>query len=203
MTEAESEQDRYEFYVSAGSKDLIRHLSFIMQRNGYVGLADGGGKMHYVVDGSKNLYETAANIRAVLREQREAFADENQGEAELRRKNLIRDTVDDVLEARGFKPTLKGYIYLRALLRAMMTGREELTKPDKKVYAAVCERYNTGRKQLDRVIHYSLKKAGIAGSNSEAIMSLAEEIKALTEAEKLFKAETAEETEPAAEKSGE
>ena len=56
----------YEFYVSSSSKDLLKYLQQIMRKNGYLGLADGGGRLHYVLDGTKNLYETAHNIEKLV-----------------------------------------------------------------------------------------------------------------------------------------
>lgn len=172
-TESNRDEIAYEFYVSSGSKDLIRHLSGIMRRQGYIGYADGGGRMHYVVDGSQNLYETAGRIRTILREREEDLYEEALELRKLRKQ--LRTAAETVLDRRGFKPTLKGYLYLRALLEALAVSEDSSLKADKALYLRLCEEFQTGRKQMDRVISYSLNRAGIKLCNSEAIALLAEE----------------------------
>lgn len=167
---------RCEFYVSSGNKDLIRHLSDIMKRQGYIGLADGGGRMHYVVDGSKNLYETASNIRMILRENEANLLSsaEPLRMRELRRKRLAM--IEDYLESKGLKSNLKGFVYLRFILERLLESGEDFPNVSKELYAEMCERYQTGRKAADRVIHYVLMKAGIEISNSEAVALFADDL---------------------------
>lgn len=172
----ESDALSYEFYVSAGSKDLIRRLNDIMRRHGYIGLADGGGRMHYVVDGSKNLYEAASNIRMILREQEESLRLAGEPEKSRELKRVRRKLIEELLEEKGLKPSLKGFIYLRDLLEMLADSAGDFANVSKQLYDELCSRYQTGRKALDRVIHYSLKKAGISLSNSEAIAMLSDEL---------------------------
>ena len=164
-----SELYRYEFYVSSGSKDLMRKLNTIMRKDGYIGLADGGGKMRYIVDGSSNLYESAATIKMILREQEEALLASGAPERRLALKQERRRDIEAFLKAKGLKANLKGFIYLRAILEMLLESGEEYPDVSKKVLAEICERYRTGRKAADRVIRYSLKQAGIKMSNSQAI----------------------------------
>lgn len=178
---SESDTPAYEFYVSSGSKDLMRHIADIMRSHGFVGLADGGGKMHYVVDGSRNLYEAAAHIRAIL-----TVVSESSAESDLKKtardKFLIGKAVQEILSENGLKPTLKGYTYLGTILTAMLEKKSTLLVPDKALYARITAHFATGRRQMDRVIHYSLTQAGLTLSNNQAIANFLQQARERLEA---------------------
>ena len=163
----------YEFYVAANNRDLILHLSEILKRYGYIGYADGGGKMHYVVDGSTGAYKSAGNIMAVLSEAESEF---------YSNKNLLdyerqKESIELVLAKNKIPRRLKGYTYLFGILLEMLVNEQDKTTPDKAVFSKVAEQYGTGRRQIDRVINYSFKKANIVGTNSGILADLVNEVR--------------------------
>lgn len=175
----------FEFYVSSGNKDLMRHLNEIMQKQGYLGLADGGGKMHYVVDGSGNLYQSANVITGILKEQTQKFGiSEQDYSQQYWRKRIQIKAVEKILHAYHLNPSLKGYGYIRSIILAVLEKEPQIVFPDKEIYMEVAQLHGTGRKQLDRVIRYSLSKAGLNLKNSQAITAFIKESR--EEAEKMF-----------------
>lgn len=165
----------YEFYISSSSKDLMRKLGEIMRKQGYIGYADGGGKMHYVIDGSNNLYRAADNIFSIISEGEDnQYRVLNQAEIELKHK-----CIDQVLTDNNIPRQLKGYNYLRELLFAIISSEHAKTIPDKDMYYQLQDKYNTGRKQIDRVINYAFKKAGKEGSNNFLIAELVSQTREL------------------------
>lgn len=171
-TDFNPEIKAYEFYISSSSKDLMNHISEIMRRNGYIGYADGGGKMHYIVDGSKNLYKTSNSIMQILSDgEAAAYQADNHNKLKLQEK-----AVQQVLEKYKFQRHLKGFNYLKLLLETVLASNDNKTIPDKEVYSIVCKAFETGRRQLDRVLNYTFKKVNLHGTNTTIITELIREV---------------------------
>lgn len=167
----------YEFYVSSSSKDLLKYLQQIMRKNGYLGLADGGGRLHYVLDGTKNLYETAHNIeKLVFGDTQGSSYYQKQIEIEVEKMSSFL-FIQDYLVKIGLKPSLKGYVYLCHLLLILMDESKGVNAPDKTHFSTLADYYQTGRQQIDRNIDYALKKAGYNETNSVFIARILQEIK--------------------------
>lgn len=168
----------YSFYISAGSKDLLKHINGIMRRNGYLGLADGGGTIHYVIDGSKNLYETANNIEKLMLDRLEKDYDKRSQAVEkyLEQRHQV-DDIQTILLDLGFKASLKGFLYLSHLLNILIEDANKPSSPDKVHYIMIAEKFNSTKAQVDRVINYALKKANYIESNAIAISELLNEVK--------------------------
>ncbi len=163
----------YEFYISSSSKDLMTHISEIMKRNGYIGHADGGGKMHYIVDGSKNLYKTSNSIMQILSDsEAAAYQADNYNELKLQERAVLQ-----ILDKYKFQRHLKGFNYLKLLLETILASGDDKTSPDKEIYGKVCKSFDTGRRQLDRVLNYTFKKVNLLGTNTTIITELIREVR--------------------------
>lgn len=171
-TDFNPEIKAYEFYISSSSKDLMNHISEIMRRNGYIGYADGGGKMHYIVDGSKNLYKTSNSIMQILSDsEAAAYQADNYNNLKLQEKAVLQ-----ILEKYKFQRHLKGFNYLKLLLETVLASEDDKTIPDKEIYGIVCKAFETGRRQLDRVLNYTFKKVNLFGTNTTIITELIREV---------------------------
>ncbi len=164
----QSKGAQLEFYVSSSSKDLMRKIGEIMKRDGYIGYADGSGKMHFIIDGANNLYSASNNIYSILAEvESTPYAAEHSKLIDIQ-----EESIEAILRKFKIPENLKGYAYLRSLLFEMLSDGLKSNLPDKETYNKVAEYYETGRKQIDRVINYSFKKGGWNAPNSHIITSM-------------------------------
>ncbi len=161
-----------EFYISSNSRDVMRRLSDIMRKQGYIGLADGTGKTHYIFDGSKNLYETATEIKQILHNLEVEVPTPYENLLTEKRRARAEQAARETLDSLPMKMSLKGYLYLMKIMQYMLMGDSKVLIPDKTMYSEICSEYRTNRTLIDRAIHYALQKSGFKGTNAENIAKL-------------------------------
>jgi hypothetical protein len=168
----------YDFYIASDSENLMDRLNSMMQERGYLSLAEDDGRMHYFIDGSEDLDRTVEQIEYIMARE---IGGRGAGPPGLQRRQRARRyeirRIERFLQEKSISPRLKGFNYLTYLLLELINDPNHATVPDKVHYASICQRFNTGRKQVDRVISYSLEVAGIPFPNSEAIARLLEDYK--------------------------
>lgn len=159
------------FYVAASDRDILSKVSDILRGQGYVGIADTSGEIHYIVDGRKNLYASVHHM------QRIAEASQSYGmDAVDIDETLLRETIEAVLYRHRIPQNLKGYQLLRYIL--LIAAKDEtIIRPISKVlYPKTAEHFSLTINQVDRIIRYATKQAGIEDGNASLITRLRDEI---------------------------
>lgn len=159
------------FYIASSDKDILAKVSDIMRGQGYIGIADMGGRIQYIVDGRNNLYSTVHQIRKL--------ADQSLDDGCLgwdTDDNVLRRSVETVLHQYQIPRSLKGFQLLRYML--VLGARDEtIMRPVNKVlYPKAAEHFQISCHQVDRIVRYATKQAGINEGNASFMIKLRDEI---------------------------
>lgn len=156
------------FYVSSSNKDLLRHVNYILQQKGYIVYQDDEDRLHYLIDGSENLYAAVDNMMAIVSD-----TDSINYRSNNKRKIYLQNkAIKDILDKYKIPRELKAYPYLRTIFKKMLREEQDKATPDKYIYQEVARQFHTGRTQLDRVLDYCFKKLGLEGTNSQIISEM-------------------------------
>lgn len=159
------------FYVAASDRDILTKVSDIMKVQGYLGVADTSGEIHYIVDGRQNLYASVHHMQRIAESKLgyELHASEIDDTA-------LRESVEAVLYRHRIPQNLKGYQLLRFIL--LMAAKDEtIIRPISKIlYPRTADRFSLTIHQVDRIIRYATKQANIDEGNASLITRLRDEV---------------------------
>jgi len=167
---AYSKDARLSFYVAASDRDILAKISDIMRGQGYVG-ADVSGQIRYIIDGRRNLYSTVHRIQTltqtVLEEEAVLWNPD---------QDMLRKATEEVLDLYEIPGTLKGYQLLRYML--ILGARDEtiLRPMNKTLYPKTAEHFHINCQQVDRIVRYATRRAGIPEGNASLILRLRDEV---------------------------
>lgn len=142
------------FYIASTDQELLNQVSQVINRNGYVGLMDTAGRIHYVIDGRRGSPYAARRIEEAAgrmsRDRDEAIADRSQ---------QLGRIIDRVMQSNLHNSHLKGYRYLRCML-GLTTHDPTLLRPiSKTLYPTVAVQFHVTTTQVERDVRYVLKLA--------------------------------------------
>ncbi len=161
-----SAKQEVSFYIAANDQEILRQVTRLMAHNGYLGMTDTAGRVHYVVDGRKG---TPYASRRILEAAGQLLLDQER--TDYRVQGLVREAVDTVLNHYQIAPELNGYQYLRFMLLYVGTDQTRIKPITKKLYPLAAERFRVQISQVERDIRYALskttlKKMGLTASAS-------------------------------------
>ncbi len=171
------------FFVAANDYDLLGQVNKLLARQGYVGVMDTAGRMHYLVDGRRG---TPFASRRILEATSRAFLDKY-GEGETIQK-LVVHFVDQVLQDNGVRPELKGYRFLRAILIYIGLDDTKIKPISKNLYPVIANHFKASTSQVERDIRYALKETDLHRKGltaATAICRLHQELVRLVEKKQL------------------
>ena len=172
-------QDALGFYVAATDRELVRQITEIFGRRGYIGVSDGFGRMRYLVDGRDGAMSASSRILGTAEEviRRKTEQDE-------RLLPYESAAITAVLDDSRLEPSLKGYRHLRFILSLTFRDDSLLRPITKTLYPAVADRFHSTVDQVERDVRYAIRRSGFhpAGvSSSTAICLLHDRVRVLTE----------------------
>jgi hypothetical protein len=173
-------QDALGFYVAANDRELVRQITELFGRRGYVGVADGYGRMRYLVDGRDGPVTASSRILGTADEVIRRKTDHDE-----RLLPYEAAAITSVLDESLIQPSLKGYRFLRYILSLAYRDDSLLRPITKTLYPAVAERFHTKIEHVERDVRYAIRTSGFrpAGvSSSTAICLLHDRIQVLAEA---------------------
>lgn len=148
-----NEQETIAFYVAADNQELLNKIYHLMEGKGMVGVKDGYGHFHYLVDGRKGAPFVARRLEDMSRILlREAISDSHMEEANA------AFYVDAVLACYPFDRSLQGYEYLRHILISVALDPSTRICLSKKLYPETARFFKVRAAQVERNIRYSLDK---------------------------------------------
>lgn len=162
-------QEELGFYVAGSDRELVRQLTELFGRKGYVGVADGYGRMRYLVDGRDGAASAAARVLGTADE-----AVRRKAEKDERLLPYESAAITAVLEESGFDPSLKGYRFLRYMLSLTYRDDSLLRPITKTLYPAVAEHFRAKSDHVERDVRYAIRRSGFrpAGVTSGAAICL-------------------------------
>jgi hypothetical protein len=151
----ENPQDGLGFYVAASDRELVRQITEMFGRRGYVGVADGFGRMRYLVDGRDGPLTASSRILSTADEviRRKAEQDE-------RLLPYESACITAVLDESRLEPSLKGYRFLRFILSLSFRDDSLLRPITKTLYPAVAEHFHTKVDHVERDVRYAIRQSG-------------------------------------------
>ncbi len=173
-------QDELGFYVAANDRELVRQITELFGRRGFVGVADGYGRMRYLVDGRDGPVTASSRILGTADE-----AMRRKTEHDERLLPYESAAITAVLDESRIQPSLKGYRFLRFILSLAYRDDSLLRPITKTLYPAVAERFHNKTDHIERDVRYAIRTSGFkpAGvSSSTAICLLHDRIQVLAEA---------------------
>jgi len=152
----ETSTSQLRFTVVINDKEMLDQLDRLMTRQGYAGVVDTAGRLHYLVDGRKGMPYAS---RKILEATGRLIKDQCDNARPL--KASIGHNVDQVLMDSGIRPELKGYRYIRAML--LMIGLDETRiKPVTKVlYPDIATHFHVKASQVERDVRYALQETAL------------------------------------------
>ena len=176
----ENLQDALGFYVAATDRELVHQITEMFGRRGYVGVADGYGRMRYLVDGRDGPLTASTRILGTADEVIRRKTDHDE-----RLLPYESAAITAVLDESRLEPSLKGYRFLRFILSLSFRDDSLLRPITKTLYPAAAERFHAKVDHVERDVRYALRKSGFrpggVGSGT-AICLLHDRIQVLAEA---------------------
>jgi hypothetical protein len=148
--------DELAFYVAANDRDVLGQINHLMASHGYVGVMDTAGRLHYLVDGRRG---TPYASRRILEVTGRILCDRL--EANQPMQQLICRSVDQVLNAHGIRPELKGYRYLRCMLLLIGLDDTKIKPISKKLHPSVAAHFHVRVSQIERDVRYALRETDL------------------------------------------
>ena len=178
--EGRTSQEDLGFYVAANDRELVRQITELFGRRGFVGVADGYGRMRYLVDGRDGPVTASSRILGTAEEAARRKSDHDE-----RLLPYESAAITAVLDESRIEPSLKGYRFLRYILSLAYRDDSLLRPITKTLYPAVAERFRTKTDHVERDVRYAIRTSGFkpAGvTSSTAICLLHDRIQVLAEA---------------------
>jgi hypothetical protein len=181
MNHAQKHRDSTGFFVVANDRELLAKVTSLLRRQGYFGVVDTAGRVNYLIDGRDNSYRAAHQIKELAALLREPDS------APYCSDDTVREIAEDVLAQYKISENLKGYLYLRKILEVLARDPTKLKPASKFLYPETAKYYRASAGQIDRVIRYATKQAGVQLSNGQFLTVLNDQIhrKLRSEAAKL------------------
>lgn len=158
------------FYVVASDKDLLAKVTGLLKRRGYLGVVDTSGKVNYLIDGRKNTYQAAHRITEL------ATVLEDNINSYTHSDETVYQIIEELLTEFAIPKNLKGYHYLKNILWLLSAEPLKLKPASKYVYPETAKRFGVSENQIDRVIRYATRCAGIRMSNGRLLVLLNERL---------------------------
>ena len=155
------------FYIAASDQEIMQQIKRLMKQNGYIGVTDTAGRMHYVVDGQRG---TPYASRRILEAAGQILLDRQQSEYSV--QALIHKSVDLILLKHQIRPELNGYRFLRFMLLYIGLDHTKIKPITKRLYPLVAERFQVRVSQVERDIRYALEKTDLKKRGLTASASL-------------------------------
>ncbi len=157
---------QYDFYVASNDREIMRHLDALMRQKGYLGIADSGGRMHYVLDARQDLYRQVHKVLQISEKHKEQTG-EPQPNLEA-----LDDEIEALLDDYPFNKALRGYQILRYLLHHSVLDDSKLYPVSKQLYPLAEKRYQMTTLQVERSLRYVFREAGFEGGSASVIRRL-------------------------------
>ena len=171
------------FFIAASDQEIISQVKKLMRQDGYLGVTDTAGRVHYVVDGRKG---TPYASRRILEAAGQILLDRQQSDHSV--QALIHHSVDKVMARHQIRPELNGYQYLRFMLLYTGIDHTKIKPITKTLYPQVAQRFHVRVSQVERDIRYALAQTDLKRSGltaSAAFCHLQQELTHQVDAEQL------------------
>ncbi len=140
------------FYIACDDKSILNCVNTMLLNNGVVGLSDGSGKIHYLIDGRRGEAYATGRVREKVLTLAEPVNDPKLDEV------YVYMAIDTALDKHGFVPTLLGTQILRFLLLQLYRDPRRLKGVMKELYPMATPVFHVTPGQVERNIRYAIKK---------------------------------------------
>lgn len=144
-----SENDCIKFHVFTSDKELLRHLTRILEKRGFISAWEKSGEMRFLLDGRRDNYQLVRQIETVTNRMKE-FAEYKSGNKESLRVQIARHLIE-----MGFRPELKGTEYILEVLVYLLQPDSDRSNLSKGAFQHLARQFKTEIKSIDRSIRYA------------------------------------------------
>ncbi|MCQ2528068.1 MAG: hypothetical protein MJ108_02990 [Saccharofermentans sp.] len=144
-------------YVVCSDKALLDKINKMLKRQGVLGVTDGEGKLHYMIDGRKNKSSAARQVNEFVHAFKEQMVSVTSDVPESIMEAIIEETIDEAFEFYGFDRTLFGSKVLRYMVRYCLYGGDTESRNLKELYIRAGHDLNMTVQQIERNVRYSIR----------------------------------------------
>lgn len=140
------------FYIACDDRSILNCVNTMLLNQGVVGLSDGDGKVHYLIDGRRGEAYAVGRVKDTVLTLAESRKDPKLDEV------YVYMAIDTVIEKNGFVPTLLGTQILRFLLYELYKDPGKLKGVMKELYPLAMPVFHVTPGQVERNLRYAIRK---------------------------------------------
>lgn len=157
-------------YVVCSDKALLDKINKMLKRQGVLGVTDGEGKLHYMVDARKNKSSAARQINEFVNSFKEQIINGVNSEiSDDVVDSIVEESIDEVLAFYGFDNTLFGTKVLRYLVRFCLYGGNMEKRNLKELYINAGWELNMTVQQVERNVRYTIRGSKFVDSKIKTL----------------------------------
>lgn len=160
-------------YVVCDDDFLLSKINGMLKSKGVIGIADAEGKVHYFVDGRKNLGRTIARIDQIVSDSTAVIR------AEIESSSSVAEVIKSLLEFYDFDVTLIGTIAIQEILYRMVTDKAVYYYGIRDLTGIAQDTLRLTYDQVERDIRYAIRKSSFDGMRVKTrvvLRNLADEV---------------------------
>ena len=145
-------------YVICSDKALLDKINKMLKRQGVLGVTDGEGKLHYMIDARKNKSSAARQVNEFVQAFKEHMMTSVSADiSDEIMETLIEEAIDEAFDFYGFDRTLFGSKVLRYMVRYCLYGGNTENRNLKELYSRAGSDLNMTTQQIERNVRYSIR----------------------------------------------
>ena len=151
MSPSKEKKESIAFHIASSNMDILEKIQHLLEKNGYIGLKDGYGRFHYMIDGRKGAPYATRKIKELAYS---LLKKKESNEQELMEN--ARFYVDSVMNCYNFPTSTNGYVFLRYILIEAVMNPSLLRSLSKGAYLQCAQAFGAKANQVERDIRYCL-----------------------------------------------
>ena len=157
-------EDGNGIYIVCSDKNLLDKINTMLKRQGIVGVTDGEGRLHYMIDARKNTNNAVRQVNEFVKSSQEHLVSNPRTSAEKNiASDILEESIDDVMNFYCMDKTLMGTKVVVYLLRhAILFGGFD-KRNVKELYLAAGWDLNLTYAQIERNVRYAFSKSKFKG----------------------------------------
>ncbi|MCQ2532647.1 MAG: hypothetical protein MJ093_08080 [Saccharofermentans sp.] len=156
-------------YVVCSDKELLDKINRMLKRQGIVGMTDGEGKLHYMVDARSSPGSAARQLNEIISSaQNSAIVGDDAYIPEEVASAILDETIESVFGFYEFDSSLIGVKIMHFIVRYMLlrgTGYRNM----KELYLAAGWEMHLSYAQIERNVRYAISKSKFKGMKVKTI----------------------------------
>lgn len=153
----------HSFYLAGSEKDMMKRISDILRKQGYLGVAEPNGRTQFFLEADSNPYRVLKRIR----DAQLAYPSDSQS-------FVHEDTqlIQAILKSQGFKRHLTGTDLLVQVLTMITRDQRIHRNSNTDIYHELQRITGRSPSQIERNIRYAISQSSMSGSVTAVLFDL-------------------------------